>query len=125
MPNSRRHGFTLVELLVVISIIGILIALLLPAVQAVRRAQCLSHLKQVGLAMHGRLEQKRVFPVGYVWEGPPSTTWPGVPRMAESTWIVYLLPFLEQDNVMELIDWDEPFGHAGGGSTSSWLGCSR
>ncbi len=110
--RPRQTGFTLVELLVVITIIGILIALLLPAVQsareAARRAQCTNNLKQVGLAMHLHHEQQGVFPVGHFW--PESDI--GNADGAEATWVTYILPYLEQSALYDQVDWNLSFGHA-------------
>jgi prepilin-type N-terminal cleavage/methylation domain-containing protein len=91
VPRHRRFsGFTLVELLVVIAIIGILIALLLPAVQAAResarRMQCQTNLKQIGLAVHNYNETHDVLPLSY-GIGPGGNEWGG---------LTYILPFLEE-----------------------------
>lgn len=93
-PCSRdRRGFTLVELLVVIAIIGVLVALLLPAVQAAReaarRTQCTNHLKQWGLAMHNYHDTNLAFPVG-ISKGSP---------MPRHTWAIGLYPYMEQSPV--------------------------
>ena len=103
MRRSKwRRGFTLVELLVVIAIIGILIALLLPAVQAAReaarRCSCSNNFKQVGLAMHLYHDSNRCLPAG--WSAWHPTTgqpyWLGRPGWG---WGSIILPFIEQENV--------------------------
>jgi prepilin-type N-terminal cleavage/methylation domain-containing protein len=94
-----RSGFTLVELLVVIAIIGILVALLLPAVQAAReaarRTQCSNQLKQMGTAMHNFASAKKEkLPKFNSWEGnPPSYGW--------STFWTNLYPYMEQTNALQ------------------------
>src|SRR5690606_12375535 len=94
-PACRRLGFTLVELLVVIAIIGILVALLLPAVQAAREAarriQCANNLKQIGLALLNYESTHNVFPYAAGTTanqaGQSATYW---------SWSALLLPYLEQ-----------------------------
>ena len=93
---NRKKGFTLVELLVVIAIIGILIALLLPAVQAAReaarRTQCLNNLKQLGLAMHNYASSWGTFPPSAIVDRTNQSTGNNV------SWGIHgrILPFLEQ-----------------------------
>jgi prepilin-type N-terminal cleavage/methylation domain-containing protein/prepilin-type processing-associated H-X9-DG protein len=89
----RRRGFTLIELLVVIAIIGVLIALLLPAVQqareAARRIQCTNNLKQVGLALHNYHDSNGSFP-------PGSIATQGLGTISLVTWTISILPSMEQ-----------------------------
>jgi prepilin-type N-terminal cleavage/methylation domain-containing protein/prepilin-type processing-associated H-X9-DG protein len=87
MASRRARGFTLIELLVVIAIIGVLIALLLPAVQsareAARRMQCTNNLKQIGIGMHNHHDSQGAFP-------------PGTFNQPRLPWSMKLLPYLEQ-----------------------------
>lgn len=108
-PSKRRRGFTLVELLVVIAIIGILIALLLPAVQsareAARRMQCVNNLKQMALACHNVNDTFKTFP------GAGRGPWPIItmnggqvapPDEQEIGWAFQILPYMEQDGIYRL-----------------------
>ena len=100
--TGRRTAFTLIELLVVIAVIGILIGLLLPAVQQVREAarntECLNNLRQIGIAIQNYEGAKRRI--------PPS-------RAADAylTWHVTLMPYLEQNNLFYSFDNLEPYGY--------------
>lgn len=100
--STRRMGFTLVELLVVIAIIGILIALLLPAVQAAReaarRCSCCNNLKQIGLAMHMHHNTYGRLPAGWV-AYDPATGKPSPLGEPGWGWAARILPFVEQLNV--------------------------
>ena len=101
--KNRQNAFTLVELLVVIAILGILMALLLPAVQAAReaarRASCTNNLRQIGLALHNYHDTCRQFPPSVILPAGvvPFDGWSAQAR---------LLPFVEQENLHDLIDWN-------------------
>ena len=98
MPCAGRRAFTLVELLVVIAIIGVLVALLLPAVQtareAARRSSCQNNLKQVGLAILTHENAKKAFPAGYVYYGSSERSW---------GWATLILPYMEQSPLYDTL----------------------
>ena len=101
-------GFTLVELLAVTAIIGVLIGLLFPAVQAVRRSarktSCFNNLHQIGVAMHDYHSAHDKFPPGGI--EPISPKWPQGRQLA---WSAYLLPYLEQQALYERVDFGKAF----------------
>lgn len=119
--NARRNGFTLVELLVVIAIIGVLVALLLPAVQAAReaarRGQCLNNLKQMGLALLNHESAKGAFPKGR-WNVAPTDL--GKHDVADRpsakshdhSWQVVTLPYAEEANIARQYDLKKTWFHA-------------
>jgi len=114
-------GFTLVELLVVIAIIGILVALLLPAVQAAResarKTQCMGNFHQVGIALNNYHSAHNSFPLGIeMWEASTSIPGGGSPCPREQgvtshrygwSWSSYILPYLEQTQVFDMIDFSQ------------------
>jgi prepilin-type N-terminal cleavage/methylation domain-containing protein/prepilin-type processing-associated H-X9-DG protein len=106
LSRSCRRGFTLVELLVVIAIIGVLVALLLPAVQAAResarRIQCSNHLKQIGLAFHNHHDSLGHLPTGgWGWNyvGDPDG---GFSENQPGGWTYNILPYIEQQALREI-----------------------
>jgi prepilin-type N-terminal cleavage/methylation domain-containing protein/prepilin-type processing-associated H-X9-DG protein len=117
---SRRafhQGFTLVELLVVIAIIGVLVSLLLPAVQAAReaarRSQCMNNLRQIGLALHTYHDTFRLFPPSYLTvPGGGGAMGPPDPENGDAgpgwTALMLLLPQIEQANLYNSFDLGSP-----------------
>src|SRR5262245_10093588 len=110
---SHRRAFTLIELLVVIAIIGVLIALLLPAVQsareAARRAQCTNNLKQFGIAMHNYHDSLGSFPIGVTGFRTPTGYKLGTTANNRRTWGWLILPYLEEGNMFGSINFDLGF----------------
>lgn len=106
-----RKGFTLVELLVVIAIIGVLVALLLPAVQAAREAarriKCSNNLKQIGLALHNYHDTMNTLPFGSPGNKPATPNFP-----VAGTWGAFILPYMEARNHFDLFDFKVPMSHA-------------
>jgi prepilin-type N-terminal cleavage/methylation domain-containing protein len=104
-PAGPRAGFTLVELLVVIAVIGALVGLLLPAVQKVReaaaRAKCANNLKQIGLAFHNHHDTLQYFPTGGLGPSSPPTYVNGTPTVGAQQgagWGFQILPYVEGQN---------------------------
>ena len=108
LPRSRRSGFTLFELLVVIAIIGILIGLLLPAVQyareSARRSSCTNNLKQIGVAILNYHDAYKLLPPGYlaVFDATGNENGPGW------GWAALVLPYLEEGNLHRTIQFNLP-----------------
>lgn len=118
--DERRGpaGFSLIELLVVVGMVGLLVALVLPAIQAsreaARRAQCASNLRQLAIATANHADARRHFPAGVEqWYFNSAVSHRGIPLFAR------LLPYLEEANVLVSWDYDDPMNNVNAGSQSN------
>jgi prepilin-type N-terminal cleavage/methylation domain-containing protein/prepilin-type processing-associated H-X9-DG protein len=111
---SARRAFTLIELLVVIAIIAVLIGLLLPAVQKVReaaqRSQCTNNLKQIGIALHSYHDANNSFPPGYIDGNKDRNSTPDNDVGPGWGWASFLLPYIEQGNIYNQINFSQGVG---------------
>jgi prepilin-type N-terminal cleavage/methylation domain-containing protein len=102
MRFNRDRGFTLVEMLLVVAIIGVLVSLLLPAVQAAReaarRSQCSNNLKQIGLAVDSYEDTYKCYPPGAFWYGPDLS------KRRRGPTLIHILPYLEQRQLYDAFD---------------------
>ena len=107
--HGQRRGFTLVELLVVIAIIGVLVGMLLPAVQAARetarRAECQNHLRQIGIALHAYHDLHKQLPIGCVEKRIPKTK----PNGRQLAWSAEILPQLEEPALWQQVDFNAAY----------------
>jgi prepilin-type N-terminal cleavage/methylation domain-containing protein/prepilin-type processing-associated H-X9-DG protein len=105
--KSRKNAFTLVELLVVIAIIGILVALLLPAIQAAReaarRTQCKSNIKNIALALQNYHDARKSFPAGSLWANPAPPSTDGAELKGNWSWGALVLPYVEESALYDSI----------------------
>ena len=121
--GGTRPGFTLIELLVVIAIVGVLVALLLPAVQAAResarRAQCTNNLKQIGLGLHNYHASVGSFPVGFLY---PTGPVPPTTSVLQYRWsaLAQMAPYLEQAGLYNALNFDLPLAYKPANAAGFW-----